>query len=195
MFNNTVIEEKTNHKHLGLYIQNNLKWDEHIKYIVNKTNTLISCLRYYKYKLSRKALETMYKSFILPIFDYADIIWDRCTENLSNKLEDLHSEALRIILGGVRGTSRVKLYEESGFCPLKERRERHKLLMFHKMVNNNCPSYISDMLPPLTSATNRYQHRRPLERAIPRFRTELFNKNLLFPPQPDFGTRCQKTFK
>ena len=102
LFNNTIIEEKNEHKHLGLFIQNNLKWDAHIKYIANKTNTLISCLRYYKYRLSRKVLETMYKSFLLPIFDYADIVWDGCTEVLSNKLEDFHLEALRIIIGGVR---------------------------------------------------------------------------------------------
>ena len=81
----------------------------------------------YKYKISRMALETMYKSFIMPHFDYADIIWDNCTETQANMLENLHLEAIRIIIGGVRGTSLQKLYEESGFSTLKERRRRHKL--------------------------------------------------------------------
>ena len=115
IFNNTLLEEKTEHKHLGLIIQRNCRWDSHIRQIVNKTNMLISCLRFYKYKLTRKALETMYRSFILPIFDYADIIWDGCTDEQSKNLENLHLEAIRIIIGGVRGTSRNKLYEESGF--------------------------------------------------------------------------------
>lgn len=93
------------------------------------------------------ALETMYKSFIMPHFDYADIIWDNCTETQSNMLENLHLEAIRIIIGGVRGTSHQKLYEESGFCTLKERRRRHKLLMFKKMQLGLCPQYIIDLLP------------------------------------------------
>ena len=52
------------------------------------------------------ALETMYKSFIMPHFDYADISWHNCTETQSNMLESLHLEAIRIIIGGVRGPTR-----------------------------------------------------------------------------------------
>ena len=79
---------------------------------------LISRLRSYKHKISRKALETMYTSIILPLFDYADIVWDNCTDTQSKKLENLRLEAIRIIIGGIRGTSHRKLYKESGFCAL-----------------------------------------------------------------------------
>ena len=106
----------------------------------------------------------MYKSFILPLFDYADIVWDNCTDTQSKMLENLHLEAMRIIIGGIRGTSHQKLYIESGFCTLKERRKRHKLLMFHKMILGLCPQYISDLLPPLVAHINPYHRRRPLER-------------------------------
>ena len=77
-------------------------------------------------------LETMYKLFIMPHFDYADIIRDNCTETQSTMPDSLHLEAIRIIMGGVRGTSHQKFYEESGFCTLKERRRRHKFLMLKK---------------------------------------------------------------
>ena len=78
--------------------------------------------------------ETMYKSFILPLFDYADIVWHNNTDTQSKMLENLQLEAIKIIIGGIRGASHQKLYKESGFCTLKERRKRHKLLMFHKMI-------------------------------------------------------------
>ena len=116
----------------------------------------------------------MYKSFILPQFDYADIVWDNCSGTLSNMLENLHLEAIRIILGAVRGTSHEKLYKESGFCTLKERRKRHKLLMFHKMINRRCPGYLSNLVPPLVSKTNPCHRRRPHERVIPAHKTELY---------------------
>ena len=70
----------------------------------------------------------------MPHYDYADIIWDNCTGTKSNMLEKLHLEAIRIILGGVRGISHQKLYEESGFWILKERRRRHKLFRFKKIA-------------------------------------------------------------
>ena len=168
------LKPSQSHKHLGLIVQHNCRWDEHIRNICQKINMLISCLRNYKYKLNRKSLETMYKSFILPHFDYADIIWDNCTETQSNLLENMHLEAIRIIIGAVKGTNHQKMYEESGFCSLKERRRRHKLTQYHKIVNGLCPEYLQSLLPPLVSELNPYHRWRPLERTVPRRRTELF---------------------
>ena len=149
-----MLEDKPHHKHLGITLQNNCKWDEHISNISSKINMFINCLRHFKYKLGRKAPEIMYQSFILPLFDYADVIWDNCTDTQSNILENLHLEAIRIITDSVRGTSHQKLYNESGFCTLKGRRKKHKLIQFYKMINNTCPDYLSDLLPPLVSTTN-----------------------------------------
>jgi len=47
----------------------------------------------------------MYKSFILPQFDYTDIVWVNCSETLSDMQENLHLEALGIITGTVKLTS------------------------------------------------------------------------------------------
>jgi len=178
-FGSTTLKGTTSHKHLGIILQNNCRWDEHIRSVINKTSMLISCLRFYKYKISRKTLETMYKSFILPFFDYADIVWDNCTDTQSKMLENLHLEAIRIIIGGIRGTSHQKLYKESGFCTLKERRKRHKLLMFHKMILGLCPQYISDLLPPSAAHINPYHRRRPLERDVTTCKTELYRNSFI----------------
>ena len=94
-------------------------------------------------------------------------------------LENLHLEAIRIIIGGIRGTSHQKLYKESGFCTLKERRKRHKLLMFHKMILGLCPQYISDLLPPLVAHINPYHRRRPLERDVTTCKTELYRNSFI----------------
>ena len=67
----------------------------------------------------------MYKSFILPLFDYADIVWDGCTEELTERLENLNLEleAIRIIIGGVCGTSRQTL-QKIWFLQFKGKAER-----------------------------------------------------------------------
>jgi hypothetical protein len=176
-FDNIDLEPIDNHKHLGIVFQSNFKWDTHIQSIASKVTMLISCLSSYKYRLGRKTLETLYKSFIMPHFDYADVIWDSCTDTLSNILEDLHLQALRIITGSVRGTSHHKLYEESGFGTLKDRRQRHKLILFKKITLGLCPNSLTDLLPPLVSATNPYPRRRPQERTVPACRTETYRKS------------------
>ena len=178
-FGNTLLQSSHRHKHLGLVLQSNCKWDEQIKNIVSTVTMLVSCLKSYKYKLNRKALETMYKSFIVPHFDYADIIWDNCTETQSAMLEDLQLEAIRTIIGAVRGTSHQKLYQESGFCTLKERRKRHKLIYYFKMVNGLCPHYLRSLVPDLVSERNPYHRRRPFDRTIPTFHTELYRNSFI----------------
>ena len=92
---------------------------------------------------------------------------------------NLHLEAIRIIIGGICGTSHQKLYKESGFCTLKERRKRHKLLMFHKMILGLCPQYISDLLPPLVAHINPYHRRRPLEKDVTTCKTELYRNSFI----------------
>ena len=180
IFEGTLLQANFSHKHLGLVIQGNCKWNSHINNVICKSRTLVSCLKSYKYRLSRKSLEIMYKSYVLPHLDYADVIWDNCTQLQSEQLEQVQLEALRTITGTVKGTSHERLYNESGFVPLKVRRDRHKLILYSKFVNNMLPNHISQRFPNLVSDTNPYHLRRPLEREMPRCRTELY-KNSYFP--------------
>jgi hypothetical protein len=48
---------------------------------------------------------------------------------LINKIENVQTEAARIATGGTKLTSIQKLYEETGWEKLLERREKHKLIL------------------------------------------------------------------
>ena len=176
-FDTVNIQESYSHKHLGVILQSNCKWDVHIKSVISKCRTLVACLRSFKHRLSRKALAVMYKSFILPHMDYADIVWDNCTNKSAEDLENLHLDAIRTIVGAVRGTSHQKLYTESGFTSLQERRRRHKIILYYKIVNGLVPNYLVDRLPHLVSSVNPYHRRKPLERTVPHCRTQLYNSS------------------
>ena len=67
---------------------------------------MINCFRSLKYRLSRKALTILYTSFILPVFDYGDVIWDNCSDCHATALENLHLEVyiLYAVLFGVQVT-------------------------------------------------------------------------------------------
>ncbi|KAK6174541.1 hypothetical protein SNE40_017797 [Patella caerulea] len=155
-FNNTDIVDTTDHKHLGLIFNSSGQWTVHINSIIIKVGKLVDVLRSFKYKLSRKSLDTIYKSFILPIFDYADVIYDNCSKTDCEKLENIHLDALRTITGLVRGTSHKILYTESGLTSLKQRRYRHRLTIFYKLVNKLAPPNLCLLVPPKISDINPY---------------------------------------
>ena len=74
------------HKHLGVILSNDCSWQKHIDYIKEKTWTRINIVRRLKFDLDRKSLKTIYKSFIRPLLEYADVIWDNCTQQNKTNL-------------------------------------------------------------------------------------------------------------
>jgi hypothetical protein len=52
-------------------------------------------------------------SFIRPILEYADVIWDSQNQSLINKLENVQLDAVRIVTGGNKLTRLNRLYEET----------------------------------------------------------------------------------
>ena len=66
--------------------------------------------------LPRHFLVILYKAFIRPHLDYADIIFDKPNKmNICNKIESLQYNAALAITSAIRGSSKGKLYQELGF--------------------------------------------------------------------------------
>ena len=91
---NQEINEVDKHKRLGNVLSGS--WHHHINYIKEKAWARINIMRKLNFLLDRKSLETIYSSFIRPVIEYADIIWDTCTQNDKQELEKIQIEAARI---------------------------------------------------------------------------------------------------
>ena len=114
-FDNTQVKEVTNHKHLGLLFNNTCHWGEHIEMITSKANKKLNVLRTLKFDLDRQPLQIMYFSFIRPILEYGDIIFDNCPSYCSDKLENINTEAARIVTGATKLVSLSALYTEKNW--------------------------------------------------------------------------------
>ena len=80
--------------YLGLIINQNLTWEDHIEHMRNKINKKLGLLRQIKSCLPLSARITFFNSFVLPLFDYGDIIWgDRGNTTLMAELQILHNKA------------------------------------------------------------------------------------------------------
>ena len=150
------IEEVTTHKHLGIYLSQKLDWQKHIEYITEKASVRLNLLRSLKFTLDRNSLQKIYFIFIRSILEYADIVWDNCTQQQSNELEKIQLEAARIVTGTTKLISINKLYKEVGWLKLSERRNLHKLYQFYKMQNGLTPLYLTNILPPRIGDVSSY---------------------------------------
>ena len=50
-------------------------------------------MRKLKYSISRNALNQMYMSYMLPVVEYASVVWDGCSEKDSQTLQKIQNEA------------------------------------------------------------------------------------------------------
>ena len=148
IFGNVHLEEVISHKHLGLTLQSNLAWHEHINGIITNASKKLDIMQALKYKLDRKTLEVMYFSFIRPLLEYGDVIWDNSGNVLSDQIEKVQVRAARIVSGGIIRAPYESMLKELGWTKLSDRRKYKRLIYIHKIQLGQAPSYLSDILPP-----------------------------------------------
>lgn len=156
LMDNIQINEVSSHKHLGLVFSNDCSWHNHLELIKSKAWTRVNVMRKLKFKLDRRSLETIYVSFIRPLLEYADIVWDNCTQADANELEKIQYEAARIVTGATKLVSIDSLLTDTGWETLSARRKKHRLHLFFKMVNVLTPEYLSSLVPPTVGSLTPY---------------------------------------
>ena len=115
MFDGTPLPETKTHTHLGLTLTTNLSWDAHIDRLITKAGKYNNILKRLKYLLPRATIDTLYKTKIRPILEYANEIYDNCSIKYSNKLERFQVVTARICTGCPLFTDSRKLLLEVGW--------------------------------------------------------------------------------
>ena len=164
------------HKHLGVFLSSNAKWDIHIDHIIKRCAKMIGVLRKLKMNISRKCLNQMFLSYIKPILEYADVVWDGCSIDHTDRLERIQLEAARIITGVTRSTHLERLNSEVGWFPLSQHRKERKLTTLYKIIHGLAPSYLTDLLPQTIGSKIGYILRNRQDYIEPRCRLELYKR-------------------
>ena len=142
------IKSVQEHKHLGIVLSHNLRWNAHIDDIVNRCSKKVNMMKAFKYELDRKSLETIYLSFIRPTIEYGDILYAGTYESDLCKLDRIQVDAMRIVTGATERSNIALLYEELCWPLLESRRQVHCLSMMFKIVNGLAPQYLCDLISP-----------------------------------------------
>ena len=84
--NQNLINNVNSHKHLGLTFSQDCSRHDHLELVKTKAWLRINIMRRLKFQLDRKSLQTIYTgiSFIRPLLEYADVVWDNCTQHEAN---------------------------------------------------------------------------------------------------------------
>ena len=132
-------------KYLGVTIDKNLNWNDHVSTLCAKISPKIGLLRKLKYKIPKDQLITIYQSIIQPHFDYAISVWGQTSKSNINALQRLQNRAARIITGIYDWTESVsKLITALGWMTIEQRVKYFTLILTYKCLNGKAPSYLTD---------------------------------------------------
>ena len=115
------IMEVFSHKHLGVFLQEDLKWNVQIDSMIKSAEERLSVLKFHRFIFSSTTLRTMYIAFIRSLIEYASSVWLNITQRDQDRLENIYLSAMRAITGCKVGTSHNELYREAGLQPLRQR--------------------------------------------------------------------------
>ena len=139
-----VVEREKSVRILGLIVQDNLKWSEHVNHIAKKAGKRLHMLRVLKRSnADTSTLLTVYSTIIRPVPEYACEVWHcNITEYLSDDIEKIKKRALRIVLPT---GSYQEARQFTGIPPLKERRQTLCPRFFAKNAQG---TKMEELLPP-----------------------------------------------
>ena len=109
-------------------LSSNLSWRAHISKIHQKASKKLNLLKPLKYNLSRYTLEVLFKTLVRSSLEYADVVWNGCSESDSNLLENLQIEGVRVVTGALKATNKVSLLNDLSWVELI-------LLLEEKFIN------------------------------------------------------------
>jgi hypothetical protein len=104
-------------------------------------------MRSFKFQLDRKCLETLENlTFIRPLLEYADVLYDNCTQYENTELDKIQHEAARIVSGATKLVFLHELQKEVPWETVHTQRKNHKLILFNKMSHDLTPNYPSSLV-------------------------------------------------
>ena len=120
-------EQVQSFKYLGVVLDSRLTFSEHV-HILDQGTALM-----------------LYKTLILPIYDYCDYVYYSVNQNDRKVLQRLKNCALRTILRVERLTSTMSTHNTLCMDTLDTRRNKHVAVQMYRFTHNLASSYCCDM--------------------------------------------------
>jgi hypothetical protein len=132
-----VLEKVSCIKDLGIKIDSELKWSNHINYIVSKANRMLHLVkRSVGYSAPPAVKKQLYLSLVRSNIEYCSQVWSGTTRQNIIKLERVQRSASRYILGYPDGFNYKSRLSKLNLLPLSYRREMQDIVYFYKCLNN-----------------------------------------------------------
>ena len=135
---NEFLENEDSVKLLGVKIDKNLNFNEHVTNLVKKGNQKLHALMRISKFLSDEKLRLIMKTFIESQFNYCPLVWMCHSRVLNNKINKLHERALRVVYKNKEMTFQELLERDNSFT-IHDRNLQKLATEMYKVKHNLSP--------------------------------------------------------
>ena len=137
--NNHHIERVSEFNFLGITLDENLSWNNHIQKISNKISRNVGCLYRLKHFLPLHTLKLLYNSLILPYLQYGVLLWGFKFARIFK----LQKKAVRAITRSKYNAHTDPLFQNLELLKIEDIFKINLLKFQFKLVNEKLPHYFS----------------------------------------------------
>ena len=147
----TTIRQAQEIKLMGVILDVNLQFSEHIKQICTKTSRRIGVLSRLRNLIPTTAKLTIYKTAVMPHFTYCSLVWHFCKASDRRKLERINERGLRQVYNDW-SASYDDLLSRAKMTTLYNRRLQDIAIFMFKIKHGMLSSSVTELFN--TSHTN-----------------------------------------
>lgn len=140
--NSTNIDFVKQIKYLGIILDPQLTFAQHVDYLCKKIGKKIAFLRRISCDLTQWSKLIIYNTIIYPHFNYCFSLLFSCSKSDINRLQLLHNKGMRVILNCDRCTSIKDMLDQLGWISVEQSIEKAVLVLIYKIDKNLVPNYL-----------------------------------------------------
>ena len=134
-----ILEQTNCTKFLGIYMDEKLKWDQHLNYVSGKISRGLGMISRVSKILPSEILLTLYYSLIYPHLLYCCIVWGGACITSLHKLEVLQNRAIRLITHSPFRSSSSPIFKRLNILKIADIRKLNIATFMFETRNSNLP--------------------------------------------------------
>ena len=177
--NNYCIKQVSEMKYLGVILDNNLNWHNHIQYVCTKLAKAAGIIYKVRSKAPQSVLMLLYHSLVGTYLQYGIASWGSAKTTALSKLRNLQNKVVRYITHSSHMTNVTNEYKKLGILKLDEIYFSEVGKFMYRSHNQTLPSSFDGYYKCIGHSHNT-RTRLISEYALPRPRTELGKQSLKY---------------
>ena len=133
--NNEQLQVVPTYKYLGINLDQTLNFKYHLDTVINNISFKLYLFSKVRRFINEKCALTIYKTMLMPFFDYCDIIYMFSCSNELQKLNRHHIRGMKLCLNGGYLMNENELHTKCNLSELKFRRTAHLRNYMFKIKN------------------------------------------------------------